>query len=113
MAKYSIIVKDKTGESLGEFTEWKNLKFSDRLNDYGECYFDVPITSQNLLELTALRRYEVFIKRDNTIVWSGEQVARNGNLQANSPNMVTIICRTFFEMLNSRYTAPYVRYDQV
>lgn len=111
MADYQIIVKDKNGTSLGEFTQWSDLEFSDRLNYYGECSFKVPVTSDELLNLTALRRYEVYIMRNKSTVWSGEQVARSGTLKANDSNKVTIFCRTFFEMLNSRYTGVYVNFD--
>jgi len=113
MANYSIVVKDKNGDTLGEFINWTRLQFSDKLNNYGECSFAVPVTSNELLTLTALRRYEVYIYRNNSIVWAGEQVARNGTLQANSPNMLTILCRTFFEMFNSRYQRDFVRFDQI
>lgn len=109
---YQILVKNKDGETIGEFTEWFNLRFSDRLNNYGECSFDVPVTSTELQLLTALRRYDVFIVRNGVTVWSGQQATRTVDLEANSPQMLTITCYSFFEMLNARYTLPYVRYDQ-
>lgn len=108
---YQIIVKDKEGNIIGEFTEWFNLRFSDRHNNYGECTFEVPVSSEELTTLSSLRRYEVFILRNGFTVWSGQQANRYVNIQANSPQMVTITCFTFFEMLNSRFTETYVRYD--
>lgn len=108
---YQIIVKDKSGTTIGEFTEWFNLRFSDKLNNYGECSFDVPVTSDELDTLTSLRRYDVFILRNGEIVWSGEQANRSVSLEANSPQLLTIRCFTFFEMLNARYSPEFVRYE--
>lgn len=113
MADYSIKVKDKNGDELGEFTQWTNLNFSEKQNDYGECRFDVPITSSELLDLVAARRYETYVVRNGSVVWSGEQVARSGDLKANSPNYLTIVSRTFFEMLNARYTGAFVRFNNI
>lgn len=111
MVEYQIVIRDKQGNILGEFTEWKGLQFSDQLNDYGSCRFKVPVTSVELQNLVSLRRYEVLVKRNGTTVWSGEQVARYGELKANSPQYLTIESYTFLEMLNSRYTDSFIRYD--
>lgn len=109
--RYQIIIRDKSGNELGEFTEWQSLRFNDKLNNYGSCSFYVPVTSQELLSLVSLRRYETIIKRDGQIVWAGEQANRHVSLQRNSANLVEIISFTFLEMLNSRYTPAFVRYD--
>lgn len=52
--KYQIIVKDKGGNIIGEFSDFFNLKFSDILNNYGQCTFDVPITSSDSTKLISL-----------------------------------------------------------
>lgn len=110
---YQIVIRNKDGDEVGEFTDWTDLIFSDRLNNYGSCEFKVPVSSENLIELVSLRRYETLIKRNGVIVWAGEQTNRFGQLQANSPNYITVISHTFVEMLNAMYTTPYVRYDQI
>lgn len=109
---YTIVVKDKEGTTIGEFNDWLNLRFSDRANNYGICSFDIPVTSQELITLTSLRRYDIFIQKNGTTVWSGEQANRSVKLEANSPQLLTLTCFTFFEMLNARFSPPYVRYDE-
>jgi hypothetical protein len=113
LPRYQIIVRDKGGNELGEFTEWRSLRFSDKVNDYGSCQFEVPVTSSELESLVSMRRYETVIKKNGQVVWAGEQSNRFGNLEANSPNWITIISHTYFEMLNSMYTSPFIRYEQV
>lgn len=111
--KHQIIVKDRTGTILGEISDWFNLRFSDQINNYGQASFDIPIDSDDATELISLRRFEVEITENGVTVWSGEQVNAEVTLAANSPNLVTITCYTYLEMLNARYTPNYVRYDQV
>jgi len=109
--KYQIIVKDKNGDVIGEFSDFFNLTFSDILNNYGQATFDIPIDSSDAVKLVSLRRFEINIARNGIVVWSGEQVNADVTLKANSANLVTITCYTYLEMLNARYTEDYVRYD--
>lgn len=111
--KYQIIVKTKDGTVLGEITTWLNLKFGDRLNDYGTCTFDVPSSSRDLVNLISLRRFECYILRDGKTVWSGEQAMRKVRFQANDAQLVTITCYTLIEMLRSRLTQASVRFNQI
>lgn len=110
---YQILVKNKTGSILGEFSNWFQLKFSERHNNYGFATFQIPITSSELLNLVSLRRFEIVITRNGAPVWSGEQANRYVQILANNANLVTIECFTYFEQLNARYTEPYVRFDGV
>lgn len=109
--RHQILIKDKSGVAIGEISNWFNLKFSDRLNDYGQATFDVPIDSSDAIRLISLRRYEVDILEDGVIVWSGEQVNADVTVIADDANLVTITCYTYLEMLNARYTPLFVRYD--
>lgn len=109
--KYQIIVKDKSGIAIGEFPQFFNLKFSDKLNNFGTATFDLPVDMKEATSLISLRRYEIDILRDGVIKWSGEQANADVTLQTDSPNLVTITCFTYPEMLNSRYTLPFVRYE--
>lgn len=110
---HQIIVKDKAGVVLGEISHWFNLRFSDQENNYGQATFDVPIDSDDAVNLISLRRYEVDIIEDGVVIWSGEQANADVNVIADSPNLVTITCYTYLEMLNARYTDDYIRFDQV
>lgn len=109
--KYQIIVKDKEGNVIGEFSDFFNLSFSDALNNYAQASFDIPVTSSDATKLISLRRFEVDIVRNGVVVWSGEQANADFTARANDPNLITITCYTYIEMLNARYTLPYVRYD--
>lgn len=111
--KHQIIVKNKDGEVLGEISNWYNLAFSDRINNYGTATFDIPVDSSDAVDLISLRRYEIDIYEDGVIVWSGEQVDADVTLRANDANLVTITCYTYPEMLNARYTDDYIRRDNI
>lgn len=109
--RYQILVRDKDGNTLGEISAFQNLKFSEKHNDWGESVFELPATSQELIDLVALRRYETLILRNGSIVWSGEQANRSGTLMANSPQLIKVNSYTFFEMLAHRTSPEYERYE--
>lgn len=104
MTEHKIIIKDKSGNALGEFDKFLDLSYSKALNYYGECEFSVPATDDKLNSLISLRNYEIFIERNGGIVWGGEMVHKAGRLVENSDNKVTIRGYGFLEMLASRYT---------
>lgn len=110
---HQIIVKDKSGSTVGQFSDWFSLRFSDQINYFGECSFQVPVTSRDAENLIALRLYEIDITEDGVVVWSGEQANADVILSANSPEMINITCYTYPEMLNARVTDEYIRFDQV
>ncbi len=109
--KYQILVKNKSGVSIGEFSSFFNLKYSDVHNYYGVATFSIPIDSPDAETLVSLRQYDIYIIRDGVVRWAGEQVNADVTIEANSPNLVTITCYSFIEQLNGRLTLPYVRYD--
>ncbi len=104
MTEYKIVVKDGSGNKLGEFAQFRGLKFGSRLNNYGTCTFQVPVSDSKISSLIALRRYTVHIYRDGSLVWAGEQAIRSGALDSKGDNWVTIQCFDWFEQLLSRYT---------
>lgn len=110
---YQLTVKDKAGNIIGEFSDWLNLKFGDRHNNYGQATFDVPVTSADLLTLVSLRRYELYISRNGQIIWSGEQASDNVRLSVNDANLVTITSYTLFQMLEARLTDEYIRFEGI
>lgn len=110
---YQILVRDKEGNILGEISGFQNLKFSEKHNNWGECTFELPATSEELAQLVALRRYETLVLRNGSIVWSGEQATRSGRLMANSPQLIKVTSYTFLEMLAHANTPAYVRYDNI
>jgi hypothetical protein len=110
---YKILVKDSSNITIGEFDTFRNLKFGKRLNNYSNCSFDIPVNDLKAASLVSLRRYTVWIYRDDDLVWSGEQALREGNLTNQGNNWATIHCFDWLEQLNSRYTDDYRRFDVV
>lgn len=117
MITYKILVKDASGNNIGEFEKFRNLKFNKRLNNYGTCQFEVPVDDPKIASLISLRRYSVEIYRyDNTtglLIWAGEQASRQGNLDDKGGNWVLIYCYDWLEQLNSRFTADEVSYEGI
>lgn len=110
MINYTIKVKDATDDFIGEFTNFRNLKFSKKLNNYGVCQFDVPIDDVNAMNLIDLRKYTIWVyrKEDNNaevLEWSGEQALTKGNLTKDNDDWVTLYSFDWFEQLAARYTA--------
>lgn len=105
---YRIIVRDENDVVLGEFENFKDLKFGKRLNNYGTAEFKIPANDPKAALLVSLRKYTVWIyyqkDANTTLVWSGEQAAREGNLDNAGNNWCTIHCYDWLEQLNSRYT---------
>lgn len=114
MVSYKIEVRDNNGDVLGRFTTYRNLEFNKRLNNYGSCSFDILANDTKASSLVALRRYQVFIYRvengEETLVWAGEQAMREGKLNTQKTNWVTIHCYDWLEQLNHRYTADEVTF---
>ena len=104
-----ILVKNKEGTYIGEFSRFRNLKFGKRLNNYGTCTFDIPVNRPELNKLISLRNYEIeiYLCETNTVqtlIWAGEQASRLANLTDTGDDWATITCYTFLEMLNHRFT---------
>lgn len=105
---YRILVKNKDGELLGEFESFRNLKFGKTLNSYGTCSFNIPANDPKASSLISLRKNTIWIyeekEGDLTLVWAGEQAMRDGNLDNQGNNWVTIYAYTWLEQLNNRFT---------
>ena len=104
MIEYKILVQDGSGNNLGEFESYRNLRFGKRLNNYGVCSFDIPANDPKVSSLIAIRIYTVWIYRDGVLLWAGEQASRSGELDEKGDNWATITCYDWLEQLNSRYT---------
>lgn len=116
MTSYRIEVLDADGTPLGQFTNFRDLKFGKRLNNYGTCQFTIPANDTRASSLVALRRYTIQIWREEQgvppqVVWAGEQAVRRGQLTDTADNWVTIYCYTFLERFNSRYTPSTLSYE--
>lgn len=109
---YRIIVKDM-GTPIGEFKEFRNLKFSRRLNNYGTCSFEIPADDPKASSLIALRAYTIEVYRDDFLIWAGEQAVRDGQLDKAGNNWCKITCFDWFEQLFSRYTGESVTFAGV
>jgi hypothetical protein len=101
---YKIQVRDVDGDYLGEFPNFRALQFGKRLNNYGQCSFQVPINDPNAGSLIGLRAFSVEVWREEILIWAGEQVNKQGTLDNKGDNWVTIYCYDWFEQLLGRYT---------
>jgi len=110
---YKIQIRDSNNVALGEFDSFMELKFGKRLNNYGSCSFSVPMSQTKITSLIALRQYTVWIYRDITLVWAGEMVMRDGELDNQGGGKVTVYCFDWLEKLKSRYTPALVTYAQI
>lgn len=108
MVKYRIKVRNGSNIEIGEFTTFRKVDFGKRLNNYGELSFEVPAGDSKAALLISLREYTVWIYEENagviTLIWSGEQALRRGTLAVDKNNWVKIICFTWFEQFNNRFT---------
>ena len=108
---------DKSNIFLGEIFNFKNLKFGKRLNNYGQCSFDILVDDTVAGALISLREYTVWIYKvtssGSVLVWSGEQVRRTGKLQPDEADWCTIYCYDWLYLLKDRYTASVVSYDGI
>jgi len=103
-AIYTIKVKDGSGNYLGEFNRFKDLRFGKRMNHYGTASFKIPVLDPKAASLVALRIYTVEIYRDSVREWAGEQAMRSADLNEDGDNWLTLTCFTWFEQLFSRFT---------
>jgi hypothetical protein len=103
MANYSILVKDKSGNTIGSVVQWFSLDFSKNLNSYGSMTITIPTSCPNLRSLIALRTYEFYVYRNDVLVWAGEQASAHTSLMGQR-NILTVTSFSFLEMLNHRIT---------
>lgn len=101
---YLLKIKDGDGNFIGEFVQFRNLRFGKRINNYGSLSFEIPINNTKADSLIALRIYSVWVYRDGELIWSGEQAMRQSKLTDKGDNWATIYCFTWFEQLASRFT---------
>lgn len=104
MVEFKIQVQDGNGNVLGQFEKFRNLKFGKRVNNYGIASFEIPANEPKAESLVALRIYSIWIYRNGTLFWSGEQAIRQGRLDDKGNNWITIYCYTWLEQFISRYT---------
>jgi len=108
---------DRSNIFLGEIINFRNLKFGKRLNNYGQCSFDILVDDALAGALISLRKYTVWIYKvtstGDVLVWSGEQVRRTGKLNAEENDWCTIYCYDWLYLFKDRYTASTVTYDGI
>ena len=113
---YRIIVKDADGNKLGEVIPRK-MKFSKKLNDYGQAEWDIRVADTLAATLINLRVNTVEVYRENdttnTLVWAGEQAIAVGELNEEGDNWANVHCFTWFEQLYHRYTLQEVAYSTI
>ncbi len=108
---------DKSDLFLGEIKSFKNLLFNKRLNNYGQCSFDILVDDKDSNDLISLRENSIYVylktPTGDVLVWSGEQVRRTGELKENGDDWANIICYDWLYLLKDRYTAKEVTYTKI
>lgn len=111
--EYKIVVKDSSGNLIGEFDRFSDLSFSRVLNREGSCSFSIPLedikTGNSFIQLGL---YRVYIYRGIDLVWGGYMESYDGTIRPESTTM-RILCKGFFNLLKSRYTDKLVTYTGI
>lgn len=111
---YQLLVKNAAGEYIGQITQFRNLRFGKRLNNYGSAEFDISVRDGKAASLIQLRKNTIEIRKKYTIdteVWAGEQAVLRASLEQSGNSWMTITCYTFFEQLQHRMTGAEVSFD--
>lgn len=114
---YKIIIKDIiTGETLGEIDRFSELRYMTVLNREGDCSFKVSIKDEKLLSgLLATGQREVYIYREDQIVWGGILLQESLSITGGD-DLVTFRCKGFMWYLRKMLIeglAPYTNSDQI
>lgn len=105
MHTYKIVVRDNDGTTIGEFDRFNNLKFKHVLNREGDCSFDISLKDEKAnSQMIQLGKREVYIYRNDDVVWGGHMFNYDGGLSA-SGGYITIYAMGFMDLLKKRYTA--------
>jgi hypothetical protein len=106
---YKILVKDSSGDLVGEVQSFRKVEHGKRLNNYGEANFDIRANDPMASTLIDLRKntIEIYRRKDSAdvLVWAGNQALATGKLTDKGNNWITIYCYTWFEQLIHRFTA--------
>ncbi len=113
MSVYKIVIKDNSGNSIGEFDRFSDLTFSRVLNREGACSFSIPLEDiKTANAFIQLGLYRVYIYRGIDLVWGGYMESYDGILRTDATTM-RILCKGFFNLLKSRYTDKLVTYTGI
>src|SRR5438045_1794653 len=101
---YQLIVKGTDGGVRGEFVQFQELDFKHVLNKEGDCSFKISVKDPNAnTTMIQLGQREVYVYRDNTIVWGGLMIGLTGSLTGGD-DVLTINCKGFLERVLYRST---------
>ncbi|HEX2910384.1 MAG TPA: hypothetical protein VH186_06215 [Chloroflexia bacterium] len=100
--EYHIIVKDITGNTLGEFDRFSNLRYKSVLNREGDCSFQINLKDDKATNaFIALGVRDVYIYRDDDIAWGGRMWNYHGRVPRDDC-MLTVTLSGFLKMLKKR-----------
>ncbi len=102
MVDYRIVVTDLTNNPLGELLDFKSLRFQKVLNREGECMVGISLKSPSLTSgLIQLGKRDIYIYRNDDIVWGGRLLNYVGALTAKD-DIITFVAKGFFHLLKKR-----------
>jgi len=100
--EYKIVIKNLTGDSLGEIVNYDKLTFTHVLNAEGSCQFEMSLTDPNY-QILAIGNRELYIYRDDDLVWGGSIIMASGTY-GGTDETVTVYAKGFFDLLRARFT---------
>ena len=100
--EYHLVVKDINGNTIGEFDHFSNLRYKNVLNREGDCSFDIDLKDDKATgAFIGLGVRDVYIYRNDDIVWGGRMWNYNGKVPRGDCN-ITITLSGFLKMLKKR-----------
>jgi hypothetical protein len=104
---YQIIVKDLSGNAIGEIDRFKNLTYKRVLNREGDFSFDMSMLDQKANSTyIAHRQREVYIYRDGQVVFGGDMFLDSGTAKFTNDDIFTVSGKGFLNRLINRYSDP-------
>lgn len=99
---YQIVIKDNSGNKIGDIQDFDELKWTHVLNREGDCSFTLPLKSENTkIQMMDLRRSNVEIYEDGVIQWGGFIHSISTKITYGD-DILTVFCKGYLALLKTR-----------
>lgn len=100
MGKYEFIIKDKSGQILASLDSARTRSWDVYLNRPGSASFTLNVTDPKInQDILLLGNKELYIYRDQTLVWGGELVSSRSSLP---PGEIQVTAKGFFDLFSKK-----------
>lgn len=101
MGLYEFIIKDKAGNILASLDSARNRSWEVYLNRAGSASFTLHLADSKInQDLLLLGSKELYIYRNNTLVWGGELVTSKSDLPSGD---IQITAKGFLDLLSKKF----------